>query len=256
MPAIQKHTRRVYLRDYSPPDYLIPAIELQVDLDRERTRVRSYVKVERSGDHHRPLVLHGEKLNLIRVKVNGETLDPASYHRDDTALTLNLSEPQTTLEIETEINPAANSELSGLYASADTLCTQCEPEGFRRITYFLDRPDVLSVYRVTLRALKAQYPVLLSNGNHVGEGEDGQYHYTIWEDPYPKPSYLFALVAGPLQFIEDRFTTTSGRNVQLRIYARSRDIPRASVDSELDVAPGGRREPVFDKLQWTCNQSK
>ena len=188
--------------------------------------MRSCLKVEKSGAHHRPLVLHGEKLNLIRVKVNGETLDPASYHRDDTALTLNLIEPETTLEIETEINPAANSELSGLYASADTLCTQCEPEGFRRITYFLDRPDVLSVYRVTLRALKAQYPVLLSNGNHVSDGEDGQYHYAIWEDPHPKPSYLFALVAGPLQFIEDRFTTTSGRNVQLRIYARSRDIPQ------------------------------
>lgn len=247
MAAIQKHTQRVYLRDYRPPDYQIPAIELQVDLDRERTRVRSCLKVEKSGDHHRPLVLHGEKLNLIRVKVNGETLDPASYHRDDTALTLNLIEPETTLEIETEINPAANSELSGLYASADTLCTQCEPEGFRRITYFLDRPDVLSVYRVTLRALKAQYPVLLSNGNHVSDGEDGQYHYAIWEDPHPKPSYLFALVAGPLQFIEGRFTTTSGRHVQLRIYARARDIPQC------DFALSALRDAmVWDEKVYDC----
>ena len=114
MAATQKHAQRVYLRDYAPPDYLIPGIELQVDLDREQTRVRSCLKVERSGDHHRPLVLHGEKLSLISVKINGETLDPASYHRDDTTLTLNLREPTTTLQIETRINPAANSELNGL----------------------------------------------------------------------------------------------------------------------------------------------
>ncbi|MGE4659401.1 MAG: aminopeptidase N, partial [Arenicellales bacterium] len=247
MAATQKHAQRVYLRDYAPPDYRIPGIELQVDLDREQTRVRSCLKVERSGDHHRPLVLHGEKLDLISVKINGETLDPASYHRDDTTLTLNLREPATTLQIETEINPRANSELNGLYASADTLCTQCEPEGFRRITYFLDRPDVLSVYRVTLRALKDQYPVLLANGNQVDSGEDGRHHYVIWEDPHPKPCYLFALVAGPLQFIEDRFTTCSGREVLLRIYARSRDIPQC------DFALSALRDAmIWDEKVYGC----
>ena len=247
MATTPKHAQRVYLRDYCPPDYRISCIELWVDLDRERTRIRSCLKVERSGEHHRPLVLHGEKLNLIYVKINGETLDPANYRRNDTTLTLDLSEPETTLEIETEINPAANSELNGLYASADTLCTQCEPEGFRRITYFLDRPDVLSVYRVTLRALKTQYPVLLSNGNQVGEGEDGRYHYAIWEDPHPKPSYLFALVAGPLQFVEDRFTTIAGRDVLLRIYARSRDIPQC------DFALSALRDSmIWDEKVYGC----
>ena len=247
MAAKQKSAQRVYLRDYAPPDYRIPGIELQVDLDRERTRVRSCLQVERSGDHQRPLVLHGEKLSLISVKINGETLDPTNYHRDDTTLTLNLREPTTTLEIETQINPAANSELNGLYASADTLCTQCEPEGFRRITYFLDRPDVLSVYRVTLRALKDQYPVLLANGNQVDSGEDGRHHYVIWEDPHPKPCYLFALVAGPLQFIEDRFTTCSGREVLLRIYARSRDIPQC------DFALSALRDAmIWDEKMYGC----
>jgi aminopeptidase N len=247
MAARQKSAQRVYLRDYAPPDYRIPGIQLQVDLDRERTRVRSCLAVERSGDHQRPLVLHGEKLDLISVKINGETLDPAKWHRDETTLTLNLREPTTTLQIETEINPAANSELNGLYASADTLCTQCEPEGFRRITYFLDRPDVLSVYRVTLRALKAQYPVLLANGNQVEGGDDGIHHYAIWDDPHPKPCYLFALVAGPLQFIEGRFSTCSGREVLLRIYARSRDIPQC------DYALAALREAmIWDEKVYGC----
>ena len=177
MAAKQKRAQRIYLKDYKAADFRIPTIALEFDLEREKTRVRSRMTVERSGDHDRPLVLHGEKLDLIGIKVNDQALEKHHYQCDDSTLTLSLSDPDTTLEIETEINPAANSELNGLYASADTLCTQCEPEGFRRITYFLDRPDNLSVYRVTLRALKAQYPVLLANGNQVEAGEDGPYHF-------------------------------------------------------------------------------
>jgi len=247
MSAKQKCAERIYLKDYKPADYRIPAIELELDLDREKTRVRSRLTVDRAGDHNRPLVLHGEKLDLVSIKVNGQALDPQHYQRDDTTLTLFLGEPQTTLEIETEINPAANSELNGLYASADTLCTQCEPEGFRRITYFLDRPDNLSVYRVSLRALKAEYPVLLANGNQVEAGEDGRYHYAVWEDPHPKPSYLFAVVAGPLEFIEDHFRTASGRKVALRIYARARDIPQC------DFALGALRDSmIWDEKVYGC----
>ena len=143
MATKQKRSERIYLKDYKPADFRIPTIELELGLEREKTRVRSRLTVERTGDHNRPLVLHGEKLDLISIKVNGQALDTQHYQRDDATLTLSLSESETTLEIETEINPAANSELNGLYASADTLCTQCEPEGFRRITYFLDRPDNL-----------------------------------------------------------------------------------------------------------------
>jgi aminopeptidase N len=247
MAAKQKRAQRIYLKDYKPADFRIPTIELELDLDREKTRVRSRLTIERAGGHNRPLVLHGEKLDLISIKVNGQALDTQHYQRDDATLTLSLDEPQTTLEIETEINPAANSELNGLYASADTLCTQCEPEGFRRITYFLDRPDNLSVYRVSLRADKAEYPVLLANGNLVEAGEDGPYHFAVWDDPHPKPSYLFAVVAGPLEFIEDHFTTASGRDVTLRIYARGRDIPQC------DFALGALRDSmIWDEKVYGC----
>lgn len=217
-------SQRIYLKDYAPPDYRISTIELDFRLDRARTRVLSRLSVHRSGDHARPLVLHGEKLDLIRISLDGKELNSNDWQRDDQTLTLNRAFEQAKLEIETEINPAANSELNGLYASADTLCTQCEPEGFRRITYFLDRPDVLSVYRVTLTAKKADYPVLLANGNLVDSHDDGEWHTAVWDDPHPKPSYLFAVVAGQLEFLEDRFTTQSGQPVQLRVYARSRDL--------------------------------
>lgn len=247
MAAKQKRAQRIYLKDYKAADFRIPAIALELDLEQEKTRVRSRLNVKRSGDHDRPLVLHGEKLDLISIKVNGQVLEKHQYQCDDSTLTLSLNEPDTTLEIETEINPAANSELNGLYASADTLCTQCEPEGFRRITYFLDRPDNLSVYRVTLRALKAQYPVLLANGNQVEAGEDGPYHFAVWDDPHPKPSYLFAVVAGPLEHIEDHFTTASGRDVTLRIYARARDIPQC------DFALGALRDSmIWEEKVYGC----
>jgi len=152
MTSDQKNNR-IYLKDYAAPDFHISKTELEFDLNKNRTRVRSRLQIERNGAHHRPLVLHGEKLDLISVSLNHQKLNGNDWVRSDSTLTLDLDTDHAVLEIETEINPAANSELSGLYASADTLCTQCEPEGFRRITYFLDRPDVLSQYRVTLRAL-------------------------------------------------------------------------------------------------------
>ena len=223
MTSDQKNNR-IYLKDYAAPDFHISKTELEFDLNKNRTRVRSRLQIERNGAHHRPLVLHGEKLDLISVSLNHQKLNGNDWVRSDSTLTLDLDTDHAVLEIETEINPAANSELSGLYASADTLCTQCEPEGFRRITYFLDRPDVLSQYRVTLRALKSDYPVLLSNGNLIETRNEGDHHTLVWEDPHPKPSYLFALVAGRLEFLENRFTTQSGTEVQLRVYARSRDL--------------------------------
>ena len=218
--------QRTYLKDYTPPDYLIPKIELDFDLGEKETRVRTQLWITRNGHHSRPLILNGEKLELASVALDGKVLDPQQWQRDDVTLTLLAVPARFTLDLETVISPIANTELSGLYASADTLCTQCEPEGFRRITYFLDRPDVLSVYRVTLRADQGRYPILLANGNRVSSDKNGGRHHVIWEDPYPKPCYLFALVAGQLQFIEDEFTTQSGRKVQLRVYARERDLPQ------------------------------
>ena len=226
MATTEHASERTYLSDYRPPDYYIPRVDLVFDLDENKTRVRATLQITRNGVHSRPLVLNGERLILASLNLNGQALGPKQWHADEKTLTLNKVPESFTLIIETIINPAANSELSGLYSSRDTLCTQCEPEGFRRITYFLDRPDVLSVYRVTVRAAKKSYPVLLANGNEIETREDGAMHQAVWDDPHPKPCYLFALVAGQLQCIEDSFRTRSGREVKLRVYARERDLPQ------------------------------
>ena len=228
MATTEHASERTYLSDYRPPDYYIPRVDLVFDLDENKTRVRATLQITRNGVHSRPLVLNGERLILASLTLNGQPLGPKQWHADEKTLTLNKVPESFTLIIETIINPAANSELSGLYSSRDTLCTQCEPEGFRRITYFLDRPDVLSVYRVTVRAVKKSYPVLLANGNEIETHEDGTMHQAVWDDPHPKPCYLFALVAGQLQCIEDSFRTRSGREVKLRVYARERDLPQCS----------------------------
>jgi aminopeptidase N len=213
--------RTIYLKDYRPSPYLIEKVDLDVALAPETTRVRSRLKVKPNDDPDAPagpLTLNGEKLELHSVKVDGAAIN--DYTVDDHTLTI-TSPPDAPfeVEIETTCNPQANEALEGLYRSNGIYCTQCEPEGFRRITYFIDRPDVLARYRVRIEADKSEAPVLLSNGNLEDEGElDGGRHYAVWEDPFPKPSYLFALVGGNLACVQDAFITKTGRAIDLRIY--------------------------------------
>ena len=212
--------------DYRPPDWLVPDIELAFDLDPQATRVRAKLIVERNGTHDRPLRLDGDGIVPVRVAVDGED---SEWRMDGSALVISLTGQQATVETEVEINPAANTRLMGLYASGGILCTQCEAEGFRRVTFFPDRPDVLSKYRVRMEADRSQFPVLLTNGNPVasGESDDGR-HWAEWEDPFPKPCYLFALVAGDLKANRDSFTTMSGRTVELGIWVREADLAKTA----------------------------
>ena len=224
--------------DYSPPDWLVPDIALEFELGAQTTRVRARLTVSRNGDHDRPLRLNAEALELLSVKVDGT---PAGHERDEEFLTIPLSGASALIETEVEIEPATNTELMGLYESGGILCTQCEAEGFRRITPFPDRPDVLTRYEVKLIADKAAYPVLLSNGDPVGAGDldDGR-HWAQWRDPFPKPCYLFALVAGDLCANRDSFTTRSGREVALGIWVRDADLPRT----------GHAMESLKDAMEW------
>jgi len=212
-----------FLKDYAPPDYLIDEVMLDVQLAPKAARVVSTLKLRpnpTAAHEGRPLVLDGEALTLERVSLDGEDLTADDYALSPGKLTLaRVPAEPFTLEIATLCDPEANTELSGLYRSRGTYCTQCEPEGFRRITYFIDRPDVLAVYTVRIEADR-DTPILLSNGNPVEQGEvpGANRHYAVWHDPFPKPSYLFALVGGDLASIHDTFTTASGRNVALAIY--------------------------------------
>ena len=217
----------VHLKDYQPPRYRMPRVELVFDLHESATRVTSRFRVEREGKHRQPLVLDGRELRLLSVSVDGQPLDPSAYRQTSDSLTLSLKGAAHDVEIVTEINPAANTQLMGLYMSGGIFCTQCEAEGFRRITYWLDRPDAMSRFRTTLRADKARFPVLLANGNPVahGDGVDGR-HWATWDDPHLKPCYLFALVAGDLKPFADRFTTASGREVALNIWVAEADLDR------------------------------
>ncbi len=213
-----------YLKDYQPPDYRILTTNLQFDLDADRTLVKALLIVQSAnnpGRENRPLRLDGKGLELLSVLLDGRKLGPGEFMLDDESLTIPVVPGQFTLEIETAINPKLNTELSGLYRSGGMFCTQCEAEGFRRITYYLDRPDVMARFMTTIVADKAKYPVLLSNGNLIDTGDlkDGK-HFAKWHDPSLKPAYLFALVAGDLARIEDRFRTMSGREVALQIYVQ------------------------------------
>ena len=214
-----------YLKDYAAPAYRILKTDLHFDILEPQTIVKSTLTVqpERAGE---PLVLDGSA-KLLSVKVNGRAVD---YVLEDEKLTIaGVPSENFTLEVETEILPAENKSLMGLYASGGNLFTQCEPEGFRKITFYIDRPDVMSKFTTTIVADKKRYPVLLSNGNKIDGGEfsDGR-HWVKWEDPFAKPSYLFALVAGDLAVTEDRFTTMSGRNVKIEFYTTEADKPKVS----------------------------
>jgi aminopeptidase N len=217
--------RTVCLKDYRPPDYRVDSVELAFELDAAATRVRAALALRRYGDHDRPLVLDGELLELKALALDGRPLRPPEYGLNAGTLAIPGVPAGFRLETEVEIHPERNTALSGLYASGGNLVTQCEAEGFRRIIFFPDRPDVLSRYTVTLVADRAKYPVLLSNGNLVEERElpDGR-RLARWQDPFPKPSYLFALVAGELSRLEDEFVTRSGRKVRLLLYARPHNI--------------------------------
>src|SRR5579862_3284259 len=220
--------RAVRLKDYRPPDYRVREIALDFALDPEATRVRARMQVERLAKSPAPLVLNGERLKLISIALDGHALSPEQYGLDAETLTIPEPPARFTLEIETEIAPARNTTLEGLYLAKGIFCTQCEAEGFRCITYFPDRPDVLAVYTTRIEAERKSLPVLLSNGNLVEHGDlpNGR-HYVIWHDPHPKPCYLFALVAGDLGHIADEFCTMSGRRVALRIYVEHGNEERA-----------------------------
>ncbi|NYF31415.1 aminopeptidase N [Sphingopyxis sp. JAI108] len=216
----------IHRGDYRPPEWQVPDITLDFALGLDETRVASTLSVVRHVDAPAPLVLRGDGLTAAVVRVDGEGWN--DWRMDGPDLVIDLGDrPEAMVEIETVINPAANTQLMGLYASNGMLCTQCEAEGFRRITFHPDRPDVLSRYKVRMEGDKAAFPILLSNGNCVdrGDGEGGT-HWALWEDPWPKPSYLFALVAGDLVVNRDSFRTMSGRKVELGIWVRAGDEGR------------------------------
>ncbi len=224
MTETHKAHKTIFLKDYRPPDYRIETVNLEFDLDETRTRVKSLMTVVCNHDRCEgihPLVLNGRDLRLKAILLDGRPLTAHDYKLDSETLTLLPAPDRFTLEIETEINPAANTELSGLYMPGSGFFTQCEAEGFRKITYYPDRPDVMARFFTTIVADKARYPVLLSNGNLIDSGDlkDGK-HFAKWHDPFPKPAYLFALVAGALACIEGGFTTLSGRKVTLRIFVQ------------------------------------
>ena len=216
----QASPRTIRLQDYSPPAYLVDSVDLDFDLREEGTRVVARLALRRNPDSTGgELRLDGEELQPVWVRLDGSELAADRYRIDPEGLTLFDPPAAFVLESEVILAPERNTRLEGLFRSGGIFCTQCEPEGFRRITWFIDRPDVMARYSVRLEADRALYPVLLSNGNPRESGElPGGRHYAVWEDPFPKPSYLFALVAGDLEWVEDWHRTPSGRDVRLRIY--------------------------------------
>ncbi|CAA0812156.1 Peptidase M1 family protein [Striga hermonthica] len=223
--------KEIFLKDYKQPDYFFEKVDLSFTLGEEKTIVSSkivvYPRIEGSSS---PLVLDGVDLKLISLKTNSKELKDGDFHLDSRHLT--ISSPPVgkfTLEIVTEIHPQSNTSLEGLYKSSGNFCTQCEAEGFRKITYYQDRPDIMAKYTCRIEGDKSLYPVLLSNGNLIEQGDlDGNKHYAVWEDPFVKPCYLFALVAGQLVSRDDTFTTRLGRKVLLRIWTPAQDLPKTA----------------------------
>jgi len=220
----------IYLKDYQAPEYLIDETHLTFELFEDHTLVHAQLVMRRNparGAGLPPLVLDGQQLELLSVALDDQALDAADYQLGDSHLTLQPTAAQFTVDTSVRIHPESNTALEGLYKSSGMFCTQCEAEGFRKITYYLDRPDVMSAFTTTVIAEQHRYPVLLSNGNPVGSGpqEDGR-HWATWEDPFRKPAYLFALVAGDLWCVEDTFTRQSGRDVTLRIYVEPENIDK------------------------------
>lgn len=223
-----KTPERIYLKDYTPPAFFIDQVDLVFDIQEDQTIVTSCMKFRKNldvSDDSTPLVLHKDTCEITQVVAGGMVLLPGEYEMNDDSLTLASTPDVFELEVTNIVKPQENTRLEGLYFSNDILCTQCEAQGFRRITPFLDRPDVMSVFSCTLIADREKYPILLSNGNLINTGklEEGR-HFARWEDPFHKPSYLFALVAGDMAVLEDTFETDSGRTVDLRIYSAKENI--------------------------------
>lgn len=221
-----------YLRDYTPPDYWVTHVDLTFDLRDGETFVSAKLQVKKNGSHDNPLVLDGEDLELLEVKLSGLAIPKRAnlkegYVVSKASLSLLPTDDTFTVDTLVKIYPEQNTALEGLYKSGGNWCTQCEAEGFRRITYFPDRSDNMATYTTKIMADHTTAPVLLSNGNLVDKGQldDGR-HYTVWNDPFPKPSYLFALVGGDLEFLQDTFVTASGRHVVLCIYAEAKDLDK------------------------------
>jgi aminopeptidase N len=218
----------VRLSQYTPPDYLIDDIALVFSLEPEATLVAARSHVRRNGEGPAPLVLMGERLELQSIAIDDQPLTTDQYRLEPGRLVIDNPPADFNLDIVTRISPAANTHLEGLYMSGGRFCTQCEAEGFRAITYALDRPDVLARYAVRIEADKSAYPTLLSNGNMTESGDmGGGRHFAVWVDPHPKPSYLFALCAGKYESTHDEFVTRSGRKVALGIYVDPGDSERA-----------------------------
>ena len=229
--------RTTYLKDYSPPPFTIETTDLHFDLYEDHASVVAKLLFKcNGGSDVTTLRLHGQVLTLEKVFINGQQLNSDQYSQDDESLTIPALDSllgetfeEFQFECHTRIEPQNNTALEGLYKSKKMFCTQCEAEGFRRITYYLDRPDVMSVFTTTVAADKAKYPVLLSNGNNIASGDvDGapDRHWVTWEDPFKKPSYLFALVAGDLLSLDDTFVTCSDREIELRIFVEEKDIDK------------------------------
>ena len=209
--------KAIYLADYQPLNYKVSTVDLYFALHDAYTEVRAELEITRtdSGALH----LDGQKLDLQSVAINGQALTEQDYQVTDDHLILSSTPESFTLNTVVHIDPAANTALEGLYRSRTMYCTQCEAEGFRKITYYPDRPDVMAVFTTTVEAAQDSFPVLLSNGNPVAKGQaDNGRHWAKWYDPFPKPCYLFALVAGQLSVVEDSFTTMSGRDVSLQLF--------------------------------------
>ena len=220
----------VHLADYRPPAWRIPSVDLQFDLDPEATIVEARLAL--SPDPAQPGVdplLDGEELDLLSIAIDGAPLSPDAYDYDGRRLRLIGVRAACTLETRVRIRPAANTRLEGLYRSGPLLLTQCEAEGFRRITFLADRPDVMPTWRIVLRADAAAYPVLLANGNPVGaRALDGGRHEAAWENPHPTPGYLFAVAAGPLRCLSRELETIEGRAITINVWAEAADVPRCA----------------------------
>jgi aminopeptidase N len=225
--------KTIYLKDYEPPHYAVKKIDLTVRIFDTHTEVVSSAVYKKNKPDAKALVLDGENMTLKNVRLNGKELASSDYTVDAHSLTIPDPGSDFALEITTHCDPANNTSLEGLYKSGTTYCTQCESQGFRWITYFPDRPDIMTVFSTRIEADEKKFPVLLSNGNPVDAGrlEKGR-HYTLWHDPFPKPCYLFALVAGDLKYIQDSYTTMTGRIVDLRIYVKDGDQPQCSYAME------------------------
>jgi aminopeptidase N len=224
--------RIVRLAEYRPPAWLVEHTALRFELYEEQVQVLARLELVRNPLHDAPvteLLLDGQGLRLRRLVLDGRELGSGEWHYDGERLAIRHAPQRCVLESEVEIEPQHNTALQGLYRSRGMYCTQCEAEGFRRITFYPDRPDVLSRFTTTIVADRARCPVLLSNGNAVARGTqpDGR-HWVRWEDPFPKPSYLFALVAGELRSLDDRFVTCSGREVALRLFVEEKDLDKCA----------------------------